>query len=134
MILIDEIIVENVNIKFYDGIDFDLLLNHSKDGSDGFIFCFINNWVTEVKSYNRQRKLTSVVDDISYEEFDWEKIDNNYISVYQTEGVGVSSVYQVIRSKVERNQFEHKQWVPVDSILTGAWNLSKRPEIRKIIN
>jgi hypothetical protein len=134
MILIDEIIVENVNIKFYDGIDFDLLLNHSRDGSDGFIFCFINNWVTEVKSYNRQRKLTSVVDDISYEEFDWEKIDNNYISVYQTEGVGVSSVYQVIRSKVERNQFEHKQWVPVDSILTGAWNLSKRPEIRKIIN
>lgn len=134
MILIDEIIVDDVNIKFYDGIDFDLLLNHSKDGSDGFIFCFINNWVTEVKSYNRQRKLTSVVDDISYEEFDWEKIDNNYISVYQTEGVGVSSVYQVIRSKVERNQFEHKQWVPVDSILTGAWNLSKRPEIRKIIN
>ena len=134
MILIDEIIVDDVNIKFYDGIDFDLLLNHSRDGSDGFIFCFINNWVTEVKSYNRQRKLTSVVDDISYEEFDWEKIDNNYISVYQTEGVGVSSVYQVIRSKVERNQFEHKQWVPVDSILTGAWNLSKRPEIRKIIN
>ena len=50
MILIDEIIVDNVNIKFYEGMDFDLLLNHSRDGSDGFVFCFIESWVNEVVS------------------------------------------------------------------------------------
>lgn len=123
MILIDEIIVDNVNIKFYEGMDFDLLLNHAKDGSNGFIFCFINNWVTEVKSYNRQRKLSSVVDGLDYEEFEWDQIENNYISVYQTEGMGISSVYEAIRTKVERKQFEHKPWVPIGGMLTGAWNI-----------
>lgn len=123
MILIDEIIVDNVNIKFYEGMDFDLLLNHAKDGSNGFIFCFINNWVSEVKSYNRQRKLLSVVDDLEFEEFEWEKIDNNYISVYQTEGMGISSVYEVIRTKVERKQFEQKPWTSIGGVHTGAWNI-----------
>ena len=123
MILIDEIIVEGVDAKFYEGVDFDKLLNHSKDGSDGFIFCFINNWVTEVKSYNRQRKLSSVVDSVNYEEFDWEQINNDYISVYQTEGMGISNVYEVIRAKVERKQFEHKRWIPIGGLTTGAWNL-----------
>ena len=126
MILIDEIIVEGVNVKFYEGVDFDTLLNHSKDGSDGFIFCFINNWLTEVKSYNRQRKLSSVVDSVNYEEFEWDQINNDYISVYQTEGMGICNVYEVIRSKVERKQFEHKRWIPIGGLTTGAWNLDIR--------
>jgi hypothetical protein len=134
MILIDEIIVNNVNVRFYEGMDFDLLLNHAKDGSDGFIFCFIKNWINEVKSYNRQRKLISVVDDTNYEEFEWEEINNNFISVYQTEGMDIHSVYEAIRSKVERKQFEQKPWIPVRGITTGAWNLSKRKEITKTRN
>ena len=56
MILIDEIGVNNSSFKFYNGVDFDILIKHSKDGSDGFIFCFIDNWIKELKSYNRQRK------------------------------------------------------------------------------
>ena len=119
MILIDEITVDNVNVKFYEGMDFDLLLNHAKDGSNGFIFCFINNWVSEVKSYNRQRKLSSVVDDIEYEEFEWEEINNNFISVYQTEGI--PDVYQTIRKKVERKQFDSRSWI--GGMSTGAWKI-----------
>jgi hypothetical protein len=134
MILIDEIIVDNVNVKFYEGMDCDLLINHAKDGSDGFIFCFIENWVNEVKSYNRQRKLSSVVDDTNYEEFEWEEINNNFISIYQTEGMGIIEVYQTIKQKVIRKQFEHKEWIPVGGVMTGAWNLSKRKEIRKTRN
>jgi len=121
MILIDEITVDNVNVKFYEGMDFDLLLNHAKDGSNGFIFCFINNWVTEVKSYNRQRKLSSVVDDIEYEEFELEKIDNNFITVYQTEGMGIPDVYQTIRKKVERKQFDSRPWI--GGMSAGAWKI-----------
>jgi hypothetical protein len=126
MILIDEIIVDNVNVRFYEGMDFDLLLNHAKDGSDGFIFCFIENWINEVRSYNRQRKLTSLVDDINYEEFEWEEINNNFISVYQTEEMGICNVYEVIRAKVERRQFEYKKWIPIGGLTTGAWNLNIR--------
>ena len=110
MILIDEITVDNVNVKFYEGMDFDLLLNHSRDGSDGFIFCFIESWINEVKSYNRQRKVVSVVDDVNYEEFEWEEINNNYISVYQT-----------IRKKVERKQFDSRPWI--GGMSTGAWKI-----------
>ena len=87
MILIDKIVIDNVIFNFYEGIDFELLINHTNDGSDGFIFCFIDNWITEIKSYNRQKKLSSLIDDLYYEEFDWEKINNNFISVYQTEGM-----------------------------------------------
>ena len=73
MILIDKIVIDNVIFNFYEGIDFELLINHTNDGSDGFIFCFIDNWITEIKSYNRQKKLSSLIDDLYYEEFDWEK-------------------------------------------------------------
>jgi hypothetical protein len=121
MILIDEIIVDNLNVKFYDGIDFDLLLSHAKDGSDGFIFCFINNWKNDVKIYNRQRKLSSIIDGIEYEDFEWEKIDNSFISVYQTEGMGVLDVYQTIRKKVERKQLDSGPWI--GGISAGAWRI-----------
>jgi len=121
MILIDEIIVDNLNVKFYDGIDFDLLLSHAKDGSDGFIFCFINNWKNDVKIYNRQRKLSSIIDGIEYEDFEWEKIDNSFISVYQTEGMGILDVYQTIRKKVERKQFDSGPWI--GGISKGAWRI-----------
>jgi hypothetical protein len=121
MILIDETIVDNLNVKFYDGIDFDLLLSHAKDGSDGFIFCFINNWKSDVKVYNRQRKLSSIIDGIEYEDFEWEKIDNSFISVYQTEGMGVLDVYQTIRKKVERKQIDSGPWI--GGISACAWRI-----------
>ena len=124
MILIDEIIVEGVDAKFYEGVDFDKLLNHSKDGSDGFIFCFINNWVTEVKSYNRQRKLSSVVDSVNYEEFEWEQINNDYISVYQTDGVGIESVYNSVRERVVNLKSTNNSWLPISGIDKGAWKIS----------
>jgi hypothetical protein len=124
MILIDGIIVDNVNIKFYKGMDIDLLLNHNRDGSNGFIFCFIDSWISEVKSYNRQRKLASLVDDIDYEEFEWEMINNNYICIYQTEGVGIDIVYETIRGKLEKNELPDQPWTPISGISRGAWKIS----------
>ena len=97
MILIDEMKINNNIVKFYDGVDFDILIKHSKDGSGGFIFCFIDNWVKEVKSYNRQRKLNSIVDNIKYINFEWEMIDNNYINIYQVEGAGIEPVLDAVK-------------------------------------
>ena len=103
MTLIDKMILDDINVKFYKGIDFDILLNHPKDGSNGFIYCFIDNWVSEIKVYNRQRKILSVIDDVKYKEFDWSNIDNNYICIYQTDGIGIDILYQAIREKVISN-------------------------------
>ena len=60
MILIEEIKVDNTNIRFYDGIDFNEILNHAKDGSNGFIFCYIDSWEKEVKSYESDSKIVSI--------------------------------------------------------------------------
>jgi hypothetical protein len=124
MILIDEIIVDGVNIKFYKGVDFDLLLSHNRDGSNGFIFCFIESWVKEMKIYNRQRKLVSLVDGVDYEEFEWEMINNNYIAIYQTENIGIDVVYKSIKGKLEKNQFPDQPWTPISGISKGAWKIS----------
>ena len=126
MILIDEIIVDNVKVKFYEGMDVDKLLNHPKDGSNGFIYCFIDNWVNEIKTYNRQRKISSVIDDIKYKEFEWDNINNNYICVYQTEGMLIKDVYETIRKKLEVNQFSNQSWIPVSGIGKGAIKIENK--------
>ena len=61
MRLIDEIVVKNINIKFFDGVDFDLVFKHPKDGSDGFLIFFIKSWMDEIKIYNRNSKIESVL-------------------------------------------------------------------------
>lgn len=123
MILIDEIGVNNSSFKFYDGVDFDILIKHSKDGSDGFIFCFIDNWIKEVKSYNRQRKLNSIVDNIKYINFEWEMIDNNYISIYQVEGTGIEPVLEAVKNKVSKNQLTNQpsEIIPPQNIFISPW-------------
>ena len=60
MILIDTLIVDGNKFDFYDGIDFAILKNHPKDGSNGFIFCFVENFVNELQSHKRQNKINSV--------------------------------------------------------------------------
>jgi hypothetical protein len=62
-----------------------------------------------------------VVDDTEYEEFEWEKIDNNFISIYQTEGMGIIEVYQTIRKNVERKHFDSRPWI--GGMATGAWKI-----------
>jgi len=124
MILIDSMNYENTEVRFYSGIDFNKLIEHPKDGSNGFIFCFINNWVKEVTSYNRELKISSIVNDENFNEFDWKLIDNNYINIYQTDGIGIDVVYETVRNKLIKNQFPDMPWIPISSGMTGAWNIS----------
>lgn len=124
MILIDSMDYENTKVNFYNGVDFNELINHPKDGSNGFIFCFIDNWVKEVKGYNRNLKIESIVNNSEFIEFKWDLLENNYISIYQTEGVGIDVVYETIRSKLEKSQFPDKPWVPIAGVSRGAWKIS----------
>lgn len=100
MTLIEEIQYKGTNVRFYRNIDFDILLNHDKEGSDGFIYCFIDNWVKEIQSYNRNNKLKSVIENTDYADFDWDDINNNYICIYQADGIGIDLLYETIRNKV----------------------------------
>jgi len=124
MILIDSMEYEGTIVKFYNGVDFDKLIKHPKDGKKGFIFCFIENWVKEVKSYNRELKLESIVENLEFNEFKWDTLENNYISVYQTSGIGIDVVYETIRCKLEKSQFPDQPWVPIAGVSNGAWKIS----------
>ena len=124
MRLIDEIIIKNINIKFFDGVDFDLVIKHPKDGSDGFLIFFIESWENEVKIYNRNSRLESVLNNTKPENFTHQNIDNVYISIYQTSGSTINrtieSIYNIIRDKIEKdNLLPNQPWVPVAGINKG---------------
>lgn len=126
MIFIDEVQIDGIKVRFFEGIDFDELINHPKNGSKGFIFCFIDNWVNDIKTYNRQNKIKSIVNNTDYKDFDWEDINNNYIAIYQSDGIGFFEMYKTIRQKVERKQFDIKPWTPIGGLGRGAWQLTTR--------
>ncbi len=114
--------IDNNQINFYDGVDFDILIGHPKDGSKGFLICFLESWVNEVKIYNRNNKIKSVFNKEEYSDFEWEKINNNFISIYQADGIGVFEIYKVIRNKFINKQLPESPWIPVSGI-DGAWKI-----------
>ena len=71
----------------------------------------------------RKRKVTpnflSVIDRYKYMTIP--NTYNNFISVYQTEGMGIHDVYQTIRKKVESKQFDSRPWI--GGMSTGAWKI-----------
>lgn len=100
MTLIEKVEYKGTDVSFYKGVNFDFLLNHPKDGTNGFIYCFMDSWVKEVQSYNRDNKLKSIIENKEYSDFEWESINNNYIAIYQADGVDIDLLYKSIRDKV----------------------------------
>ncbi len=122
MKLIESINIDNNNIKFYNGVDFDKLITHPKDGSGGYLVCFLESWINEVKTYNRNNKIKSVFTKEEYSDFEWESINNDFICIYQTDGIGISDIYKVIRNKFINKQLPETPWIPVSGI-DGAWKI-----------
>jgi len=124
MILISEDILDGVNVKYYDGIDLKLAQNHPKDGSNGFIFCFVDNWVNEVKKYNRESKIDNILSDEEVIDFDMDNLNNSYICIYQTDG-NLEQVYNAIKGNIHKKI--GKPWLVMDCIKSYAG-----PELGKI--
>ena len=121
--LIEELMVENNKVRFYNGLDFDFILNHPRDGSEGLIFFFIQKWQNEIVKYNRNKKLNSIFHGSNFEEFNWKEIDNDYVFIYQIQGTDNDSVYKTIREKLLRGQFP-QLWVNVSGLDSGAWKIT----------
>ena len=125
MILIDEIVNNDINYRFYNGMDFDILIDHSKNGSDGFIICFIENWVSEMKAYNRNKKIFSILDSIELKKFEWNEINNNYVIIYQIDcDIDINIFYKIIKDKVLRNQPMDLPYLSIDGIDKGVWKIN----------
>jgi hypothetical protein len=125
MILIEKIFVDNIDVSFYNGIDFDFIMNHPKDGSNGFIFCFIDNWIKEVKRWERESKIDSVLKDQQYQKFNSQDIENNYVAIYQLDGTEPGVLFQIIKEKVINKNFPEHPYIAISGIDKGAWKIGK---------
>lgn len=123
MTLIEVMNYKGTSINFYKGVDFNILMKHPKDGSKGFIFCFMESWIKEVQSYNRNNKIKSVIENSNYSDFDWNDINNNFIAIYQADGIDMDLLYQTIRDKVIRGHLPDSPYIPVAGIGRGGWKI-----------
>lgn len=101
MTLIEEINIETCIVRFYDGIDFDMIRDHKKEE---FLIFFIDNWLDSYKQWERDKKIDSLLTDID-DDFNPRTMENNWIAVYQTSG-NLEMTYLTIKSKLlERKPF-----------------------------
>ena len=104
MILIESEIINNSMFCFYDGIDFDLVQKHPKDGSSGFIVFLVDSFIKEIESHNRDKKLNSIISDTLFDSIsNYSQIDNSFIFIYQYEGVGLNTMFDIVKEQVQRN-------------------------------
>jgi hypothetical protein len=117
MELIEEAFFGSVKCMFYKGIDLEYLSKYPSDGSSGMIFCFVDNYLSEVKAYERNSKIKNILH--NKEIIDSTSIEkiirlNNCIAIYQTDGETLT-VYNSVRKKLNIEQ----PWIPVSGILGG---------------
>lgn len=124
MTLIDNIIVNNTEFYFYDGIDFNEVINHPTDGSAGFKFFFIDNWYNEMASWKRECKISNILSGEN-KEINPIEIENNWISIYQLEGSNKSILLKIIKEKILNNTFIDHPWIPISGLDKGAWKIGK---------
>ena len=95
--LIEKICISGTDTYFYDGIDFDMIRGHREE--DGFLIFFVDSYVSEIKGWERENRLNSILEGTDFENFESEKYQNNHIAIYQTSG-NLMSVYEAIRKKL----------------------------------
>jgi hypothetical protein len=100
MILIDEMKIEFRTIRFYDGIDFEMIHNHK--GNEFLIF-FIKSWKDEIKKWERDSKLNKILYDEDYVDFDVHNMENNHVSIYQVAD-NLPSVLEVVKKRLINKQ------------------------------
>jgi hypothetical protein len=108
MNLISESLIDNIIIKYYEGIDINILYNHPNDGTDGILVCFIENLKSEI----RNQKINSVIFNDNYVEFS-EINNNNYLIIYQYSNIPMMKLYEIIKEKLEKG---YNPWIPIVGI------------------
>jgi hypothetical protein len=97
LILIEKIEICGTDTYFYDGIDFDMIRDHK--GEDGFLIFFVDSYISEVKGWERESRLNSILDGTDFEDFESEKYQNTHIAIYQTSG-NLIPVYEAVKKKI----------------------------------
>lgn len=123
MNLIEKINVDGVDVSFYDGLDIDFVKKHPKDGSKGFLFCFIDSWFHTVKSHERESKVNAVLQNKSHKKFDSKTLENDFLAIYQLDGTEPGVIYKIVKEKVLNNNFMNPAYIPVSGLKKGVWKV-----------
>jgi len=100
MILIEELKIDYKTVRFYDGIDFEMIYNHR--GNEFLIF-FIKSWKEEIIKWERDSKLNTLLNNKDYTDFDVHNMENNYVSIYQV-GDNIDVVLDVVKKRIINKQ------------------------------
>lgn len=113
MTFLDEINVSGEVIKFWKGFDLEVILNHPKDGKNGFMIVLIDSVQAIRKEIQRDMLLDSILDDSKLEDFDnlLENLDNNYLVLYQSSGQD-DLLLKTLKDKFTKTQ----EWQPIAGI------------------
>ena len=98
--LIEKIEICGTDTYFYDGIDFDMIRDHKEE--DGFLIFFVDSYVSEIKGWERENRINSILEGTDFEDFESEKYQNTSIAIYQTSG-SLTPVYEAIKKKILEN-------------------------------
>lgn len=102
MTLIEKEILSNGDFHYYHGIDFDLVKNHPTDGSAGFLIFLIESFIKEIKEYERNNKLKSLLNGEHFQPFDTKQMSHDFVCIYQYEGVGFSTMLNIVQTQIRQ--------------------------------
>jgi hypothetical protein len=98
---------ESYDIIFYEGIDFDMIRNHSDESSEFLVF-YIESWKSEVDSYKREKRIEELLGG-EKDLFDPELIKKNTVAIYLTNGY-LEPTHHAIKKKLIEPQ-SWKNWL-----------------------
>ena len=113
MTFLDEINVSGEVVKFWKGFDLESVLNHPKDGKNGFMIVLIDS-VEEIRTkIQRDMKLDSLFNKSKLKDFDdlLENLDNSYLMLYQSRGED-ELIVKILKDKFSKTQ----EWQPIQGI------------------
>jgi hypothetical protein len=102
MELIEESLINRQQVKYYNGFDLELIINHPKDGSGGMMVVFFNSVKIEETKYKRHQIILNLLESKQIQNFNdiLENIDNPYLTLYETHGY-TDIIYKSIKLKLE---------------------------------
>ncbi len=102
MELIEETMVNNCQVRYYNGFDIESILSHPKDGSNGMMVVFFNSIRSEELKYKRNQIILNLLESHQVQSFQdiLESLDNPYLALYETNGY-TEIIYKSIKNKLE---------------------------------
>lgn len=88
MNFLDDMDIQKLNVRFWSGFDLEQILNHPKDGSDGFMIVLVESIESERLKFQREYMINRIIGDNNLIDFDnlLDNVNNSFLAIYQSKG------------------------------------------------